>query len=113
MSKNGFEDFHSGDVAMNLSKTITEEGGHATFEDFKNYNIIKDSVFNTRYKGLEIIGHKGPSIGGLMVLKYLNALSTNNKNIENILLNVYLERKNNFEIFENRATLIKSEIDKL
>ena len=113
MSKNGFEDFHSGDVAMNLSKTITEEGGHATFEDFKNYNIIKDSVFNIRYKGLEIIGHKGPSIGGLMVLKYLNALSTNNKNIENILLNVYLERKNNFEIFENRATLIKSEIDKL
>ena len=113
MSKTGFEDFHSGDIANYLSKTISEEGGHATYEDFKNYEIIKDSIFNLKYKNLNIIGHKGPSIGGLMTLKYLNALSTNVTNLEEKLLNVYLERKNNFEIFENRSTLVQSEIDKL
>jgi len=48
-----------------------------------------------------------------MVLKYLNALTSSTDNLEETLLNVYLERKQNFEIFENRSSLVKQEIEKL
>ena len=48
-----------------------------------------------------------------MVLKYLNALKSSTNNLEESLLSVYLERKQNFEIFENRSSLVKQEIEKL
>jgi len=113
LSTNGFNEFNSGDIAIELSKTIEEGGGHATYEDFKSYELVFDSIFEHKFKNLNIYGHKGPSIGGLMVLKYLNALSSNPKDIDKTLLNVYLERKQNFEIFENRRNLVEKEIEHL
>ena len=98
---------------MELAKTIKEGGGHATYEDFKSYALIFDSIFEHKFNDLEIYGHKGPSIGGLMVLKYLNALSSNPKDLDKTLLNVYLERKQNFEVFEKRSKLIQKEIENL
>ena len=113
MSNNGFKEFNSGDIGKELTKTINEGGGHATFDDFNSYELIHDSIFKHKFNNINIYGHKGPSIGGLMVLKYLNALTSSTDNLEETLLNVYLERKQNFEIFENRSSLVKKEIEKL
>jgi gamma-glutamyltranspeptidase/glutathione hydrolase len=108
LSNEGFNDFYIGDISKEILKTIVNEGGHATSEDFTNYKLIEDSKFNFKYKNLKLTGHSGPSIGGLMVLKYIDELSKGN-NIE-ALINVYKNRKNNYEFFGDRQSYINKEI---
>ena len=90
LSNEGFNDFYIGDIAKEILKTIFNEGGHATSADFKNYELIEDNKFNFKYKNLILTGHSGPSIGGLMVLKYLEELS-NDVKIKS-LIDVYKNR---------------------
>ena len=104
----GFNDFYEGDVSKEILKTIKQEGGHVTSEDFENYKLIEDSKFNFSYKNLNLTGHAGPSIGGLMVLKYIEELNKG-KSIQS-LIDVYKKRKNNYEFFGDRQTIIKQEI---
>ena len=108
LSNEGFNDFYVGDISKAILKTIVNEGGHATSEDFTNYKLIKDNKFNFKYKNLMLTGHSGPSIGGLMVLKYIDVLSKGN-NIE-ALIDVYKNRKNNYEFFGDRQSYINQEI---
>ena len=108
LSNEGFNDFYMGDIAKEILKTIFNEGGHATSDDFKNYELIEDNKFNFKYKNLILTGHSGPSIGGLMVLKYLEELS-NDVKIKS-LIDVYKNRKDNYEFFGDRQTIIKQEI---
>ena len=108
LSNEGFNDFYIGDIAKEILKTIVNEGGHATSEDFSNYKLIEDSKFDFKYKNLKLTGHSGPSIGGLMVLKYIEELS-NGINIES-LIDVYKNRKDRFEFFGNRKSFINQEI---
>ena len=108
LANEGFNDFYEGDVSKEILKTIEQEGGHVTSEDFENYKLIEDNKFNFNYKNLNLTGHAGQSIGGLMVLKYIEELNKGN-NIES-LIDVYKTRKNNFEFFGDRETTIKQEI---
>ena len=48
-----------------------------------------------------------------MVLKYLNALSSNSENMMELLQNVYIDRENNYEFFGNRNEYISNEIRKV
>ena len=57
LSHEGFNDFYVGDIAKEILKTVANEGGHATSEDFSNYTIIEDSKFNFKYKNLMLTGH--------------------------------------------------------
>ena len=108
LSNEGFNDFYIGDIAKEILKTIFNEGGHATSDDFKNYELIEDNKFNFKYKNLILTGHSGPSIGGLMVLKYLEELS-NDVKIKS-LIDVYKNRKDNYEFFGDRQKFINNEI---
>ena len=108
LANEGFNDFYEGDVSKEILKTIQQEGGHVTSEDFENYKLIEDSKFNFSYKNLNLTGHAGPSIGGLMVLKYIEELNKG-KSIQS-LIDVYKTRKNNYEFFGDRQTLINQEI---
>ena len=108
LANEGFNDFYEGDVSKEILKTIQQEGGHVTSEDFENYKLIEDSKFNFSYKNLNLTGHAGPSIGGLMVLKYIEELNKG-KSIQS-LIDVYKTRKNNYEFFGDRQTIIKQEI---
>ena len=108
LANEGFNDFYVGDVSKEILKTIKHEGGHVTLEDFENYNLIEDSKFDFNYNNLNLTGHAGPSIGGLMVLKYIEELNKG-KNIQS-LIEVYKTRKNNFEFFGNREAIINQEI---
>ena len=108
LANEGFNDFYEGDVSKEILKTVKQEGGHVTSEDFENYKLIEDSKFNFSYKNLNLTGHAGPSIGGLMVLKYIEELNKG-KNIQS-LIDVYKTRKTNYEFFGDRQTIIKQEI---
>ena len=108
LANEGFNDFYKGDVSKEILKTIKQEGGHVTSEDFENYKLIEDSKFNFSYKNLNVTGHAGPSIGGLMVLKYIEELNKG-KSIQS-LIDVYKTRKTNYEFFGDRQTIIKQEI---
>jgi len=108
LANEGFNDFYKGDISKEILKTIKQEGGHVTSEDFENYKLIEDSKFNFSYKNLNLTGHAGPSIGGLMVLKYIEELNKG-KTIQS-LIDVYKTRKNNYEFFGDRQTIIKQEI---
>ena len=108
LANEGFNDFYEGDISKEILKTIQQEGGHVTSEDFENYKLIEDSKFNFTYKNLNLTGHAGPSIGGLMVLKYIEELNKG-KTIQS-LIDVYKTRKNNYEFFGDRQTIIKQEI---
>ena len=108
LANEGFNDFYEGDVSKEILKTIKQEGGHVTTEDFENYQLIEDSKFNFSYKNLNLTGHAGPSIGGLMVLKYIEEL--NKGRTLQSLIDVYKTRKNNYEFFGDRQTIIKQEI---
>ena len=108
LANEGFNDFYEGDVSKEILKTVKQEGGHVTSEDFENYKLIEDNKFNFNYKNLNLTGHAGPSIGGLMVLKYIEELNKGN-NIES-LIDVYKTRKNNFEFFGDREAIINQEI---
>ena len=108
LANEGFNDFYVGDVSKEILKTIKHEGGHVTLKDFENYNLIEDSKFDFNYNNLNLTGHAGPSIGGLMVLKYIEELNKG-KNIQS-LIEVYKTRKNNFEFFGDREAIINQEI---
>ena len=110
MANEGFNDFYIGDISKSIVETLKHEGGHAVASDFNDYDIIEDNKFEYQYKDLKLTGHSGPSIGGLMVLKYLNALSIESQNIEETLQHIYLDRQNNYEFFGNRGELINNEI---
>ena len=113
ISTEGFNDFYKGDISRSILQTLEQEGGHATANDFSNYDLIENSKFNYQYKDLKLTGHAGPSIGGLMVLKYLEGLSTNSDSKKEILRNVYLDRQKNYEFFGQRKNFINNEINKI
>ena len=113
MSTKGFNDFYHGDISKSILQTVEQEGGHATADDFNNYDLIEDNKFNYKYKDLKLTGHAGPSIGGLMVLKYLEGLSIKSENKTEVLKNVYIDRQNNFEFFGERREFINKEINKI
>ena len=113
MSLVGMDDFYIGDISKEVLSTIMSEGGHATKNDFKDYNLLEDYNFITKSKDLKLIGNAGPSIGGLMVLKYLDALQTNKSNLKENLINVYKERKAHYEFFGNREQFINNQISKI
>ena len=113
MSTKGFNDFYHGDISKSILQTVEQEGGHATADDFNNYDLIEDNKFNYKYKDLKLTGHAGPSIGGLMVLKYLEGLSINSENKTEVLKNVYIDRQDNFEFFGERKEFINKEINKI
>ena len=113
MSTKGFNDFYYGDISKSILQTVEEEGGHATADDFNNYDLIEDNKFNYKYKDLKLTGHAGPSIGGLMVLKYLEGLSIKSDNKTEVLKNVYIDRQVNFEFFGERREFINKEINKI
>ena len=113
MSAKGFNDFYHGDISKSILQTVEQEGGHATADDFNNYDLIEDNKFNYKYKDLKLTGHAGPSIGGLMVLKYLEGLSIKSENKTEVLKNVYIDRQENFEFFGERREFINKEINKI
>ena len=113
MSAKGFNDFYHGDISKSILQTVEQEGGHATADDFNNYDLIEDNKFNYKYKDLKLTGHAGPSIGGLMVLKYLEGLSIKSENKTEVLKNVYIDRQKNFEFFGERKEFINNEINKI
>ena len=113
ISIEGFNDFYVGDVSKSILKTVQIEGGHATTADFSKYELIENNKFTTKYNDLNLTGHSGPSIGGLMVLKYLDALTSNSENMMKLLQNVYIDRENNYEFFGNRKEYISNEIKKV
>ena len=113
MSTKGFNDFYYGDISKSILQTVEQEGGHATADDFNNYDLIEDNKFNYKYKDLKLTGHAGPSIGGLMVLKYLEGLSIKSENKTEVLKNVYIDRQDNFEFFGERREFINKEINKI
>jgi len=113
MSIEGFNDFYHGDISKSILQTVEQEGGHATADDFNNYDLIEDNKFNYKYKDLKLTGHAGPSIGGLMVLKYLEGLSIKSENKTEVLKNVYIDRQENFEFFGERKEFINNEINKI
>ena len=113
ISIEGFNDFYVGDVSKSILQTVQIEGGHATTADFSKYELIKNNKFTTKYNDLNLTGHSGPSIGGLMVLKYLDALTSNSENMMKLLQNVYIDRENNYEFFGNRKEYISNEIKKV
>ena len=108
LSHEGFNDFYVGDISKEILKTIVNEGGHATSKDFSDYELIQDSKFDFKYKNLVLTGHSGPSIGGLMVLKYIEELSSG-ISIES-LIDVYKNRKDNYEFFGDRQSFINQAI---
>ncbi len=111
LANNNFDSFYSGDIANEILKTIKNEGGHASNNDFDNYELIYDSKFKYSYKNLNITGHNGPSIGGLMVLKYLNIFNNKHEDITKELVNVYKYRKNNLEFFGDRQNKVSKDIN--
>ena len=113
MSTKGFNDFYHGDISKSILQTVEQEGGHATADDFNNYDLIEDNKFNYKYKDFKLTGHAGPSIGGLMVLKYLEGLSIKSENKTEVLKNVYIDRQENFEFFGERREFINKEINKI
>ena len=113
MANEGFSDFYYGDISKEIISTVQKEGGHATVDDFVNYGLIENSKFTTEFRGLELTGLAGPSIGGLMVLKYLHALASDEIKIKENLMQVYEDRKNHYEFFGSRSTFIDNEITKI
>ena len=113
ISSVGFNDFYNGDISKSILQTVEQEGGHATAGDFNNYDLIEDSKFNYQFNDLKLTGHAGPSIGGLMVLKYLEGLSIKSAKKAEILKNVYLDRQQNYEFFGERKEFINNEINKI
>ena len=113
MANEGFSDFYYGDISKEIISTVQKEGGHATVDDFVDYGLIENSKFTTEFRGLGLTGHAGPSIGGLMVLKYLHALASDEIKIKENLMQVYEDRKNHYEFFGNRSTFIDNEITKI
>ena len=112
IADHGFNEFYFGDIGKALCKTIFNGGGHVTMEDLNSYELIYDSKFTATYKNLKLTGHSGPSIGGLMVLKYLNVLQSNVEDLISELHKVYIDRKDNFETFDDRTDMITNEISK-
>lgn len=74
VSENGARDFYEGDLSERLLKSMLDDGGLYTSEDFRSYQTIwYDCPISTSYRGVEVVETSLPS-QGFMVLEMLNIL---------------------------------------
>jgi gamma-glutamyltranspeptidase/glutathione hydrolase/leukotriene-C4 hydrolase len=82
IAEKGANVFYQGDMAESLVDFISENGGIATLEDFKNYTAIVRPTISTFYHGRKIITGPLPTSGHIL-LSILNILEGYRLNIQN------------------------------
>ncbi len=80
ISKNGKEEFYSGETAEKISNFFESKNGILSFKDLKEYKLrILDPVCGT-YREYKICSMPPPSSGGIALIQMLNILENNDLN---------------------------------
>ena len=74
ISKNGKEEFYSGETAKRISNFFKENGGILSFEDLSQYKIRTVNPVCGSYRIYEICSMAPPSSGGIALIQILNIL---------------------------------------
>jgi gamma-glutamyltranspeptidase / glutathione hydrolase len=72
--KNGEDFFYDGDIARSISKIFSDEGGHLTRDDLRNYRIIKREPLKFTYRDGAVSINPPPASGGILVAFALKLL---------------------------------------
>jgi len=73
ISEKGRDGFYTGEVAEEMTKGITSEGGMITLDDFKNYEAIITNPVTGTYRGYQIFSAHEPH-SGASIIEALNIL---------------------------------------
>ena len=76
VSENGARTFYEGDLAERIVRSMSDNGGLYSLEDFRSHRTVwYDSPISTSYRGRDVVETSLPS-QGFMVLEMLNILET-------------------------------------
>ena len=74
ISKNGIEEFYSGETAERMIEAMQDAGSLMTMDDLANYTSMERDAISTNYYGYDVVTVAPPSIGGDWLLEMLNIM---------------------------------------
>lgn len=81
----GRDGFYKGEVAMEIARFMSENGGIISLEDLKKYEAIERKPIRGSFKEYEIVSMPPPSSGGVALVEMLNMVE--NADMANIKFN--------------------------
>lgn len=81
LAQHGPREFYEGEIAQKIAG-LSENGGHITYDDFKNYEVILRKPLITAYRDAKILTNPPPNAGGILIaflLSILDSVTLNKK----------------------------------
>ena len=74
LSKNGWQDFYTGEIAKKISDDFAANNAAMSMEDLANYYAAEREPLVTNYYGYDIVTIANPSVGGTLLVGALNIM---------------------------------------
>ncbi|MDH5189215.1 MAG: gamma-glutamyltransferase, partial [Rhodospirillaceae bacterium] len=74
LMREGSDLFYKGEIAKNISRDCTEQGGHLRMSDFEKYSVFIREPLSISYNGATILTNPPPSTGGILIAFALKLL---------------------------------------
>lgn len=67
LARTGPREFYEGEIAHQIAKECEENGGNLSYNDFKNYKVIKRKPLLTQYRNAQVFTNPPPNSGGPLI----------------------------------------------
>ncbi|NJN25499.1 MAG: gamma-glutamyltransferase [Cyclobacteriaceae bacterium] len=67
LARSGPREFYEGEIAHYIAKMCAEQGGQLTYDDFRNYKVIKRKPLETTYRQARLFTNPPPNAGGPLI----------------------------------------------
>ena len=67
LSRTGPREFYEGEIAHNMARLCEEQGGHLSYQDFKNYKVVKRKPLAFSFRNAKIFTNPPPNSGGSLI----------------------------------------------
>jgi len=75
LAQHGPREFYEGEIAQKVAE-ISSQGGHLTYDDFRNYRVIKRAPLQSKYREAIILTNPPPNAGGILIAFLLSLLDS-------------------------------------
>jgi gamma-glutamyltranspeptidase/glutathione hydrolase len=75
LARSGPREFYEGEIAHKVAGLLAD-GGHLTYEDFRQYQVIKRKPLAIKYRDRDILTNPPPNSGGILIAFLLSLLNS-------------------------------------
>ena len=67
LSRTGPREFYEGEIAQTIARLCEEQGGHISYQDLKNYNVMKRKPLAFSFRNAKVFTNPPPNSGGSLI----------------------------------------------